>query len=240
MQLSIIQIDRLETSHIRETFRFNPTQLICRSTSPCQKFIHLPAIPQVTPSKSNSLHCKICRRNQLLTSCSKGTAGTRCYVLRLAVALFVLAGAANAAGPVGPFDSNALVGTADSEPGRCGQQKGVVYISTYLSGEQLNSQDFDAPMGNVYYQGPKLTNAKFDPVRGEWCSGYVSFHCSGEKKSTFSILSSLATSLEISPLLFLNSFFFFFLFLLFLLTERSSWTGPDENRRLGMGHTQLK
>jgi hypothetical protein len=96
------------------------------------------------------------------------------HVLPLALVLLLVASEAHAAGPVGPFEPSAPMGTADSDPGKCTQQKGLVYLSTYLSGYQLNEQGFDAPMGAVYYQGPKLTKSTTVPIRGEYCSSNVS------------------------------------------------------------------
>ena len=89
--------------------------------------------------------------------------------------MLLVASVANAAGPVGPFEPTAPVGTTDK--GSCTQQQGLVYLSTYLSGWQLNEQGFDAPMGAVYYQGPKLTPSSVDDVRGEWCTGSSTVSC---------------------------------------------------------------
>ena len=125
-------------------------------------------------------HCsflKLCRFAQLVITKPIGTRRVFPFALVL-----LLAFAARATGPVGPFVPSLQTGSADSDPGRCTQQKGLVYLSTYLSGWQLNEQGFDAPMGNVYYQGPKLTRSSLDTegfARGEWCQKMVSRrrHC---------------------------------------------------------------
>jgi hypothetical protein len=48
-----------------------------------------------------------------------------------------------------------------------------VYLSTYLSGYQLNEQGFEDSMGSVYFQGPRLVQSKVEDGRGEFCSAEV-------------------------------------------------------------------
>jgi hypothetical protein len=46
----------------------------------------------------------------------------------------------------------------------------MVFLSTYINGQELFDQQFDVPMGNVYFQGPTLKLSSVKGVRDQWCS----------------------------------------------------------------------